>query len=62
MNVLSTAACVVDVACPLCGAPVPVTVEVRVVVCDCGRHQAIETVPDLTDVAAHGLLHDADIA
>lgn len=43
--------------CPGCGEPIPVTVTVRVLVCECGVHQVIDTAPDLTDVAAHLWTH-----
>ena len=46
--------------CPGCGAPVPVAVQVRLTVCDCGQHQTIVTVPDLTDMAAHLWTHDME--
>jgi ribosomal protein S27E len=57
VNILDEASTVVSVKCPDCDLAVPVTVQVIVGVCDCGRHQAIFTEPNLLDVEAHSLTH-----
>jgi hypothetical protein len=57
VNILDEASAVVSVKCPDCDEAVPITVEVTVVVCDCGRHQAILTDPNLLDVELHALTH-----
>ena len=46
--------------CPGCGDPIPVSVQVALVVCGCGMHQTILTTPDMTDMAAHLFTHDEE--
>ena len=61
VNVLSEVSVAVEVCCPECGEPIPVTITATVTVCDCGRHQGLETTPDFTDVAAHIWLHEETV-
>jgi hypothetical protein len=61
VQTLSEDTATVSVFCVECGEPVPVTVEVAVVVCDCGgNHQTLACVPNLLDVELHILTHEQE--
>ena len=53
-----TSLCTVYLTCPECDVAVPVTVEVSVIACGCGQHEALGFLPDFTDVEMHVLLHE----
>jgi hypothetical protein len=61
MQTLSEDTATVSVFCAECGDPVPITVEVSVIGCDCGEnHQTLACVPNLLDVEMHVLTHQQE--
>jgi hypothetical protein len=62
MVVMQSERVLLTFVCPDCGEPLPVPVNVRVEMCECGlMHQSISLDPDVFEVEHHMVLHEGDV-